>query len=82
MSKVSPIRPDEVPNEEKVAAQAIVKWDLRYNERIFRLHAVIHSNCFRKEVDWLLNLLKVVDSPVVFSHNDINTGNILVRRRT
>jgi len=34
---------------------------------------------FRKEVDWLLDFLKSVDSPVVFSHNDINTGNILVR---
>ena len=34
---------------------------------------------FRKEIDWLLAFIKVVDSPVVFSHNDINTGNILVR---
>jgi len=33
----------------------------------------------RAELDWLLSLLKIVDSPVVFSHNDINTGNILVR---
>lgn len=33
----------------------------------------------RQEVDWLLAFLKTVDSPVVFSHNDINTGNILVR---
>lgn len=33
----------------------------------------------RQEVDWLLNFLNIVDSPVVFSHNDINTGNILVR---
>jgi len=34
---------------------------------------------FRAEVDWLLSLIKTVNSPVVFSHNDINTGNILVR---
>jgi len=33
----------------------------------------------RQEVDWLLAFLKTVESPVVFSHNDINTGNILVR---
>eukprot|EP00092_Neocalanus_flemingeri_P011160 GFUD01012022.1.p1 GENE.GFUD01012022.1~~GFUD01012022.1.p1 ORF type:complete len:406 (+),score=105.29 GFUD01012022.1:136-1353(+) len=61
MSKLTPICPEDVPNEEKIAAKAIEKWDLR------------------KEVDWLLSFLKTVDSPVVFSHNDINTGNILVR---
>lgn len=31
------------------------------------------------EVDWLLSFLKNVKSPVVFSHNDLNCGNILVR---
>jgi len=61
MSKISPICPENVPYEEKIAAITVSKWDLR------------------KEVDWLLSFLKVVDSPVVFSHNDINTGNILVR---
>jgi len=33
----------------------------------------------RQEVDWLLSFLRNVPSPVVFSHNDINCGNILVR---
>jgi len=61
LNKVSVIRPDDVPNEEKVAALSVASWDLR------------------KEVDWLLGFIRVVDSPVVFSHNDINTGNILVR---
>ena len=31
------------------------------------------------EVDWLLSLILRLECPVVFSHNDINTGNILVR---
>ena len=31
------------------------------------------------EVDWLLGLILRLGSKVVFSHNDINTGNILVR---
>ena len=45
-----------------------------------REHAVALANWdVRQEVDWLLGFLKTVDSPVVFSHNDINTGNILVR---
>jgi len=61
LNKVSVIRPEDVPNEEKVAALSVASWDLR------------------KEVDWLLGFIRVVDSPVVFSHNDINTGNILVR---
>jgi len=34
---------------------------------------------FRSEIDWLMNFLRHVPSPVVFSHNDINCGNILVR---
>jgi len=33
----------------------------------------------RKEMDWLLSFIKIIDSPAVFAHNDINTGNILVR---
>ncbi|XP_023322093.1 choline/ethanolamine kinase [Eurytemora carolleeae] len=33
----------------------------------------------RSEVDWLISFLKHVPSPVVFSHNDVNCGNILVR---
>jgi len=61
MNKVTAIRPEDVPHEEKTAALAVANWDLR------------------KEIDWLLAFIKVVDSPVVFSHNDINTGNILVR---
>ena len=45
-----------------------------------REHAAALANWdVRQEVDWLLGFLKTVDSPVVFSHNDINTGNILVR---
>ena len=31
------------------------------------------------EVDWLLRTVTSLNSPVVFSHNDVNTGNILVR---
>jgi len=33
----------------------------------------------REEVDWLLGFLRTVASPVVFSHNDLNAGNIMVR---
>jgi len=33
----------------------------------------------RSEIDWLLDFITVVNSPVVFAHNDVNTGNILVR---
>jgi len=31
------------------------------------------------EMDWLLALINKLQCPVVFSHNDINTGNILVK---
>ena len=34
---------------------------------------------FKTEVEWLLRVILKLCSPVVFSHNDINTGNILVR---
>jgi len=61
VDKLSPIRPENVPREERDHAVNIATWDLRY------------------EVDWLMNLLKLFNCPVVFSHNDINTGNILVR---
>jgi len=33
----------------------------------------------RAEVDWLVGFLRTVASPVVFSHNDLNAGNIMVR---
>ena len=32
-----------------------------------------------QEMDWLLALINKLQCPVVFSHNDINTGNILVK---
>jgi len=42
--------------------------------------ATVLSSCnLREEVDWLLGFLRTVASPVVFSHNDLNSGNILVR---
>jgi len=41
--------------------------------------ALIANVNLRDEVDWVLTFLHSVESPVVFSHNDVNTGNILVR---
>ena len=38
----------------------------------------VQNILFRSEIDWLMNFLRQVPSPVVFSHNDINCGNILV----
>jgi len=33
----------------------------------------------RSEIEWMLGFLRNVQSPVVFSHNDVNCGNVLVR---
>ena len=41
--------------------------------------AVVAGVDLNNEVDWLLGLILSLGSKVVFSHNDINTGNILVR---
>ena len=41
--------------------------------------ALVADTDLRMEVDWLLGLVTAAGSPVVFSHNDVNTGNILVR---
>ena len=41
--------------------------------------AVVAGVDLNMEVDWLLGLILSLGSKVVFSHNDINTGNILVR---
>lgn len=41
--------------------------------------AMVATFNLREEVDWVLRFLYNVESPVVFSHNDVNTGNILVR---
>lgn len=34
---------------------------------------------FRKEADWLRQEIENRDFPVVFSHNDMQEGNILLR---
>ena len=34
--------------------------------------------CSRNEVDWLLQFIRLVESPVVFAHNNVNTGHIMV----
>ncbi|XP_063545529.1 choline/ethanolamine kinase [Cydia strobilella] len=44
------------------------------NNIIKRLRAVD----FEKEVEWLKKFLSTVDSPVVFCHNDLQEGNILL----
>ena len=41
--------------------------------------ALLADTDLRNEVDWLLGFVTAAGSPVVFSHNDVNTGNILVR---
>ena len=33
----------------------------------------------KQEIDWLKNLLKQTESPIVFAHNDLLSGNILYR---
>ena len=59
---------------EKLVEKIVNKSCCVYNKR--------NTSCyycfFRQEVDWLLSFLRNVPSPVVFSHNDINCGNILV----
>ena len=34
---------------------------------------------FESEIEYLLGVILSLNPPVVFSHNDINTGNILVK---
>ena len=68
----APVHPGQVPEEEREHAEVLARWDVRQEVRV-RQPAVL------PQVEWLLAFLKTVDSPVVFSHNDINTGNILVR---
>jgi len=46
-------------------------------ERAFA--SVVANIDFNVEVEWLIRVILKLGSPVVFSHNDINTGNILVR---
>ncbi|KAG9511048.1 Choline/ethanolamine kinase [Fragariocoptes setiger] len=33
---------------------------------------------YRKEIEWLQNIVDMSDSPIVFSHNDLQQGNILI----
>ena len=62
-TKLRPIQLDRVPGEERAAA-SVVK---------------LLVPDLGPEVEWLLRTVAGLGSPVVFSHNDINTGNILVR---
>ena len=62
-TKLRPIQLDRVPGEERAAA-SVVK---------------LLVPDLGPEVEWLLRTVASLGSPVVFSHNDINTGNILVR---
>ena len=62
-TKLRPIQLDRVPAEERAAA-SVVK---------------LLVPDLGPEVEWLLRTVAGLGSPVVFSHNDINTGNILVK---
>ena len=44
--------------------------------------SVVANIDFESEIEYLVGLIAKVDPPVVFSHNDINTGNILVREES
>jgi choline/ethanolamine kinase len=40
---------------------------------------VLNKIDFRKEVEWLRETIEREEMPVVFSHNDLQEGNILLR---
>ena len=65
-TKLRPIQLERVPGEERAAA-SVVK---------------LLVPDLGPEVEWLLRTVAGLGSPVVFSHNDINTGNILVKEET
>jgi len=72
---------EKLAKAERDAAIYLATWDLRYgtlgkDDFYTSLSAIFFI--FSHEVDWLLGFLKNVKSPVVFSHNDLNCGNILV----
>ncbi|XP_028034967.1 choline/ethanolamine kinase isoform X1 [Bombyx mandarina] len=48
------------------------------NEEEQRIIKQLKSIDFNKEIDWLKKFLATVESPVVFCHNDMQEGNILM----
>lgn len=44
------------------------------------VRAVLEKGDLRLEAKWLKNKLESENSPVVFSHNDMQEGNILISR--
>ena len=44
--------------------------------------SVVADIDFESEIEYLVGLITKLDPPVVFSHNDINTGNILVKEES
>merc|ERR1719510_738731 len=44
--------------------------------------SVVANIDFESEIEYLVGLISKLNPPVVFSHNDINTGNILVKEES
>lgn len=59
--------------EDRLAAEAQGK-----NEEEQRIIKYLKSIDFDKEIEWLKKFIATVDSPVVFCHNDMQEGNILL----
>jgi ethanolamine kinase len=56
-----------------------INWGKDFNKQE-RVEKMSLSNKIRAEIEWLSELLNQTDSPIVFAHNDLLSGNILYRQ--